>query len=75
MKTQKKSILKKVRAKISLEEFYTFSDWPSKEIDGVEFIAVNKRLPTGNDTQIIRWLTHCGSRNQTRLGSPRTVDW
>jgi len=56
MKTQKKSILKKVRVKISLEEFYTFSDWPSKEIDGVEFIAVNKRLPAGNDTQIIRWL-------------------
>ena len=56
MKTQKKSILKKVRAKISLEEFYTFSDWPSKEIDGVEFIAVNKRLPAGNDTQVIRWL-------------------
>ena len=56
MKTQKKSILKKVRVKISHEEFYTYSDWPLKEIDGVEFIAVNKRLPAGNDTQVIRWL-------------------
>jgi hypothetical protein len=42
--------------KISNEEFYTFSDWPSKEIDGVEFIAVNKRLPAGNQTQLIHWL-------------------
>lgn len=56
MKTVKKSILKKVRTKINNEIFYTYSDWPSKEIDGVEFIAVNKNIPTGQQTQAIHWL-------------------
>lgn len=56
MKTLKKSTLKKVRTKINNEVYYTYSDWPSKEIDGVEFIAVNKILPTNNQTQSIHWL-------------------
>lgn len=47
----------KLRNKLSPTEiYYTFSHWPSREIEGVEFIAVNKFLPSHENTQQIRYM-------------------
>ena len=46
----------KVRVKVNNEIYYTFKHWPSKEIDGVEFIGVNKFEPSQNRTQTIHYL-------------------
>lgn len=45
MKNQNNEILKKVRVRTNQEIYYTYSHWPTKEIDGVEFISVVKHLP------------------------------
>lgn len=42
----------KLRNKFSPSEiYYTFSTWPGKEIDGVQFVAVNKNYPSQGTTQ------------------------
>jgi hypothetical protein len=47
----------KLRNKICPTEiYYTFSQWPSREIEGVEFIAVNKFIPTQSNTQQIHYM-------------------
>mgnify|MGYP003705399735 CR=1 FL=1 len=46
----------KVRVKVNNEIYYTFKHWPSKEIDGVEFIGVNKFEPSQKLTQQIHWM-------------------
>ena len=47
----------KLRNRISPSEiYYTFSHWPTKEIDGVEFIAVNKFHPSQVATQQIHFM-------------------
>lgn len=53
---QKKSTLKKVRVKISNEEYFTNDNWPSKEIDGVKFIAVDKNMPVQGTIRPKFWL-------------------
>lgn len=43
MKNQK-HILKKMRVIATQDVYYTYSDWETKEIDGVAFIYVIKNL-------------------------------
>ena len=43
----------KLRNKFSPTEiYYTFANWPSRLIEGVEFIAVNKSFPTDATQQM-----------------------
>jgi hypothetical protein len=53
MKKQNNSILKKVRVRTNQEIYYTYSHWPTKEIDGIEFIAVTKQAPSNQQTQSV----------------------
>jgi hypothetical protein len=47
----------KLRNKISQTEmYYTYSHWPSKEIDGVEFLPVVKQMPSQTMTQSIHYM-------------------
>ena len=40
-----KPILKKVRSKTNSDIYYTYSNWETKQIEGVTFIPVVKDLP------------------------------
>ena len=51
-----KPILKKVRAKNGTDIFYTYSNWPINEIDGVEFISVVKEKSDSWKTQVIHYM-------------------
>ena len=42
-----KPIIKKVRSKTNSEIYYTWSNWETKEIDGVTFIPVVRNPPDG----------------------------
>ena len=46
----------KLRVISSKEIYYTFKHWPSKEIDGVEFVSVVKEEPSQTKTQVAHWL-------------------
>lgn len=46
----------KVRVKATKEIYYTFKQWPTKEIEGVEFIGVNKFEPSQSRTQVMHYL-------------------
>lgn len=47
----------KMRNKFSPSEiYYTFHEWPVKEIDGVAFLAVNKLPPSHGVTQSIHFV-------------------
>jgi hypothetical protein len=47
----------KLRNKISqVEIYYTYSHWPSKDIDGVEFLPVVKQPPSQSNTQTIHYM-------------------
>jgi hypothetical protein len=47
----------KVRNRISQTEvYYTYSQWPSKEIDGVVFLPVVKQPPSQSNTQSIHYM-------------------
>ena len=47
----------KLRNKISQTEmYYTYSHWPSKDIDGVEFLPVVKQPPSQSNTQTINYM-------------------
>jgi len=50
-----KEVLKKVRSRTNLDTFYTYSHWPSKEIDGITFVPVVKNLP-GVQTQTLHYM-------------------
>jgi len=50
-----KAILKKVRSKTNSDVYYTYSNWATKEIDGITFIPVVKSMPSG-ETQIIHYM-------------------
>jgi len=41
-----KPILKKVRSKTNSDIYYTFSNWDTREIEGVTFIPVVKESPS-----------------------------
>jgi hypothetical protein len=53
MKTEKPIKLR--NAFHQTEVYYTFSHWPSKEIDGVSFLPVVKQPPS-NATQTIHYM-------------------
>lgn len=53
MKTEKPIKLR--NALHQSEVYYTFSHWPSKEIDGVSFLPVMKHPPS-NVTQTIHYM-------------------
>ena len=53
MKTEKPIKLR--NALHQSEVYYTFHQWPSKEIDGVEFLPVVKNPPS-NVTQTIHYM-------------------
>ena len=47
----------KLRNKFSPTEiYYTFAHWPTKEIEGVVFIAVNKTVPSSEGTQLMHFM-------------------
>jgi len=47
----------KMRNRISQTEvYYTYTHWPSKEIDGVEFLPVVKQVPSQTNTQTIHYM-------------------
>lgn len=52
MKNVKKPKLLKVRSKSNGDTYYTYSDWPIREIDGVEFISVSKSYPDHQTYQL-----------------------
>lgn len=57
MKTKSLNQPIKLRNRISPSEiYYTFATWPTKFIEGVEFIAVNKNVPTPAQTQPIHFV-------------------
>ena len=47
----------KMRNRISQSEvYYTYTHWPSKDIDGVEFLPVVKQVPSQTNTQTIHYM-------------------
>lgn len=56
MKHKKEPKLFKVRVKNGGDTYYTYSHWETRDIDGVEFVAVNKDIPTQERTQTIYWM-------------------
>ena len=53
--TTGKSILKKVRSKTNPDIYYTYSNWETKEIEGITFIPVVKSFGK-NEYQMIHYL-------------------
>ena len=51
-----KSILKKVRYRNGTEIYYTYTNWPIKEIDGVEYLSVVKEVPSHSKTQQLHYV-------------------
>jgi hypothetical protein len=49
-----KAILKKVRSKTNSDIYYTYSNWETREIEGITFIPVVKSH--GNENQVIHYL-------------------
>ena len=56
MKKLKKPTVQKVRAKNGTDIFYTYSNWPINEIDGVSFISVVKNPPSNDKSQVIHYM-------------------
>ena len=54
MKTEKPIKLR--NALHQSEVYYTFSHWPTKEIDGVMFLPVVKQPPTQSITQTVHYM-------------------
>jgi hypothetical protein len=50
-----KAILKKVRSKTNSDIYYTYSNWETKEIEGITFIPVVKSS-NNNEYQMIHYL-------------------
>ena len=46
----------KVRVISSKDIYYTYKHWPSKDIDGVEFIGVVKTEPSHSKTQSVHYM-------------------
>lgn len=56
MKTKPVPTLKRVRPRNSSDIYYTYSHWQAREIDGVEYVPVNKFMPSQERTQQIHYL-------------------
>lgn len=55
MKKNTKSILKKVRPLGNLEDiYYTYSNWETKNIDGVEYVYVIKTIGVRDTPKLMR---------------------
>lgn len=52
--TGAKAILKKVRSKTNSDIYYTYSNWETKEIEGITFIPVVKS--TNDEYQMVHYL-------------------
>ena len=50
-----KAILKKVRSKTNSDIYYTYSNWETKEIEGITFIPVVKSS-SKNENQVVHYL-------------------
>lgn len=48
--------VKKLQVIMTQEIVYTFAHWETKEVDGVEFVAVAKFEPKQNLTQQMYWM-------------------
>ena len=47
----------KMRNRVSVTDiYYTFANWPSKEIEGVTFLPVVKNDPSDNKTQVLHYM-------------------
>jgi len=53
--TGAKAILKKVRSKTNSDIYYTYSNWETKEIEGITFIPVVKSF-SKNENQVVHYL-------------------
>lgn len=51
-----KSILKKVRSKTNSDIYYTYSNWETREIEGVTFIPVVKDVPDSKKNQVVHYM-------------------
>jgi hypothetical protein len=55
MKNKTKPVLRKVRPLGNLEDiYYTYSNWDTKLIDGVEYIYVIKNMGTRDTPKLMR---------------------
>ena len=50
-----KAILKKVRSKTNSDIYYTYSNWETKEIEGITFIPVVKSS-NKNQNQVVHYM-------------------
>ena len=49
-------IVQKIKSKINSDEYYTMEGWPTKNIDGKEFLYVVKNDPVKCDRQSKFWI-------------------
>ena len=55
MKNKMKEVIKKVRPLGNLEDiYYTYSNWDTKLIDGVEYVYVIKSISTRDTPKLMR---------------------
>jgi hypothetical protein len=52
----KKPYIQKLRSKLNSEIYYTWSNWETKDIDGVVFLAVVRNEPSGLKLQQIFYM-------------------
>lgn len=47
----------KMRNRFTITDiYYTFDNWPSKEIEGITFLPVVKNDPSDNKTQVLHYM-------------------
>lgn len=51
-----KPLIRKVRSKTNQDIYYTYSNWETKEIEGVTFIPVVKEMPDSWKTQVVHYM-------------------
>lgn len=52
----KKPYIQKFRSKLNSEVYYTWSNWETKDIDGVAFLAVVRDVPDNSKLQQIYYM-------------------
>ena len=56
MKKVKIPTILTVRTKTNQQTYYTWSHWPSKNIDGITFIPVNKFIPNNDSLREVHYI-------------------
>jgi hypothetical protein len=56
MKIKETKQIKYQNQKIPNEYFYSMTDWPTKDIDGVCFVSVVKKEPNYRLQQSVHWI-------------------